>query len=415
MARVLQISVLVLLGCLVLALGIGDAFAAERRIALVIGNSKYKDTNISLTNPGSDAEDMAAVLRELKFTVILTRDATTREMDTALKKFSEDAKGADAALFYYAGHALQYQGNNFLMPIDAILEEEVDLRRSMVSDEQVRSALDRSSGIKIMILDACRNNPYADRFKRSVVGQFRALDSSRGLARIDKTQGTIVAYAASPGDVASDGDSRGRNSPYTSALLKWLQEPAIEITTMFRKVTNDVWDETKGKQQPEFTTTLRSDYYLDPTADKRIWEELRQSGNAARIRDFIKNFPNSVHVFEAQNRMRLLLEGQIEREQQALKEKQQLETERARQEVCRREGEEFASIRDDLAGLQAIVRRWSCPQVVADANARISAIVAQRETTAKAEDARRVEEQKRLAAERCRNEHAQVEALGSAL
>src|SRR5207302_4262181 len=91
-----------------LALGIGDAFAAERRIALVIGNSKFKDSNISLTNPGSDAEDLAAVLRELKFTVILTRDATTREMDTALTKFSEDAKGEDAALFYYAGHALQY-------------------------------------------------------------------------------------------------------------------------------------------------------------------------------------------------------------------------------------------------------------------------------------------------------------------
>src|SRR2546430_17290939 len=95
MARVLEFPVLVRLGCLVLALGIGDAFAAERRIALVIGNSKYKDTNISLTNPASDAEDMAATLRKLEFTVILTRDATTREMDTALKKFSEDAKGAD--------------------------------------------------------------------------------------------------------------------------------------------------------------------------------------------------------------------------------------------------------------------------------------------------------------------------------
>jgi Caspase domain len=414
MARLLHIAVLVLWSAVVLALGIGDALA-DRRIALVIGNSKYKSDSLVLTNPGTDAEDMAAVLRKLDFEVILKRDATTREMDLALKQFGDAAATADTVMFFYAGHALQFQGNNFLMPIDAILEEEVDLRRSMVSDEQIRSALDRSSGVKVMILDACRNNPYADRFKRNVLGMTRAIESTRGLARIDKTQGTVVAYAAAPGDVALDGNNSGRNSPFTAALVRWLQEPAIEISTMFRRVTNDVWDQTKGRQQPEYTSTLRNDYFLDPLADKTIWDRIRESNDTSAIRDFIRQFPNSVRVLDAQNRLRIIVDGQRQREEQANKDRQQADADRARQEVCRREGDEFTKLRDDLAGLQTSVRRWSCPQVVADANAQINSIVALREAAAKADEARRAEEQKRLAAERCRNEQAQVEALGNDL
>jgi hypothetical protein len=415
MPRLLHIAVFVLLSAATLALGIGDAFA-DRRVALVVGNSKYKDPGLALPNPGTDASDMAAALRKLQFEVVLIQDATVNQMDSALQRFADAAAGSDTVLFYYAGHALQFQGNNYLMPVDASSDVTMatQLTRSMVTDAQVRDALDRSTGIKIMILDACRNNPYADKLKR-VGGLSRAIENTRGLARIDKTQGAVIAYAAAPGDVASDGDTQSRNSPYTTSLLRWLQEPAIEISTMFRRVTSDVWETTKGKQQPEYTSTLRNDYFLDPLADQRIWERIRDSNDPAAMRDFMKQFPNSIRALEAQNRLRLLTDGQKIREDQSKQEQAERENDRRRQDLCRREGEVFANLRDDVAGLQATVRRWSCPQVVADANARIKDISTQRENAARAEAEARAKEQERLVAERCRVDRERVEAVGGDL
>jgi len=399
-----------------MALGL-DSARADRRIALVVGNSKYQDQSLVLPNPGTDAADMAAALRKLQFEVVLIQDATVNQMDMALQRFAEAASGADTVLFYYAGHALQYQGNNFLMPVDASSDvvTATALNRSMVTDTQVREALDRSTGVKILVLDACRNNPYADRFKRAAYGATRAVENTRGLARIDKTQGSVIAYAAAPGDVASDGDGRTRNSPYTASLLRWIQEPAVEISTMFRRVTSDVYDTTKGKQQPEYTSTLRNDYFLDPIADQRIWERIRDSGDAAALREFIKQFPNSVRALDAQNRLQLLTDGNRLREEEARKQQMEREAERRRQEICRREGEEFATLNDDLAGLQANVRRWTCPQVVEGSNARVKEIVAQREAAAKAEAEARAREQERLVAERCRLDRERVEALANDL
>src|SRR5205807_3764146 len=135
------------------------------------------------------------------------------------------------------------------MPVDAssdVLTPRA-LDRQMVKDSDVRQALDRAN-VKIMILDACRNNPYADRFRRAAFGGSRTVESTRGLARIDKTQGTVVAYAAAPGEVAADGDPRSRNSPYTMALLRWLKTPALEISSMFRRVANDVFEQTRSRQ-----------------------------------------------------------------------------------------------------------------------------------------------------------------------
>src|SRR4051812_1713847 len=151
MQRVPILAVLALLSAVFVALG-ASAASAERRIALIIGNSTYKTPDLKLINPKNDAEDMAAALEELGFEVILSINAGTREMDGALRRFSAIAANADSALFYYAGHAMQFQGRNYLMPIDVELEVESDLRRNMVSDEDIRSALDRSNGTKIMIL-----------------------------------------------------------------------------------------------------------------------------------------------------------------------------------------------------------------------------------------------------------------------
>lgn len=417
MLRLLHTAVLVLVSVIVLSLGTSDA-RADRRIALVIGNSKYHDPSLVLPNPGTDASDLAVALRALQFEVVLIQDASVNQMDGALQRFAEAASTADTVLFYYAGHALQYQGQNFLMPVDASSDvmTATALNRSMVTDLQVRDALDRSTGVKVLILDACRNNPYADRFKRAAYGTTRAVENTRGLARIDKTQGSVIAYAAAPGDVASDGDGRSRNSPYTASLLYWLKQPAVEISTMFRRVTSDVYDLTKGKQQPEYTSTLRNDYFLDPIADQRIWERLRDTADPSALRDFIKQFPNSVHALQAQNRLNLLADGQRQRKEDEEKERVARENEQRQQAICRREGDEFITLRDDLAGLQA--KMWACSKVVADTTARIKEIMAQRETAAvaaKAEAEARAKEQERLVAEGCRLDRERVEVLGGDL
>ena len=133
-----------------------DPAWAERKVALVIGNTQYKNPSLVLLNPRNDAEDVAAALRSLDFEVILTVDANKRDFDVAMTQFARQATGADAALFYYAGHALQYQGRNYLMPTDGELEDEVSLRYQMVMLDDVRAAVERADGVKIVILDACR-------------------------------------------------------------------------------------------------------------------------------------------------------------------------------------------------------------------------------------------------------------------
>src|SRR5882762_7496986 len=262
-----------------------DAWA-ERRVALVVGNAIYNAANMSLSNPRNDAEDISAVLKELDFKVVAATNATRREMELKLQEFARLAVDADAALFFYAGHAMQYQGRNFLMPVDAQLEDEFSVRFQMVALEEVNAALERVNGVRILILDSCRNNPLADRLQKTIVGASRSVATTRGLARIDKTQGTVVAYATAADAVANDG--QGRNSPFTTALLKRLQEPGLEIGLMFRRVASDVDAQTGHRQHPEHTVSLLSEYYLNQS-DRIVWERINQDDIAA-LRDFVNKF-----------------------------------------------------------------------------------------------------------------------------
>jgi len=276
-----------------------DAAWAERRVALVVGNSNYKAANISLSNPRNDAQDISAVLTNLGFEVVTTIDATKRDMDFALQRFARLATDADSALFFYAGHAMQFQGRNFLMPTDAELEDEISVRYQTVGLEEVRAALDRANGVKIMILDACRNNPLANRLKQGVAAS-RTLATTRGLARIDKTQGMVVAYATAPDEVAQDG--QGRNSPFTAALLKRLQEPGLEIEMMFRRVASDVNAQTGGRQRPETYISLLSEYYLNQS-DRIVWDRIKDQDDIAALRDFANKYPSSPLAVIARNRV----------------------------------------------------------------------------------------------------------------
>jgi uncharacterized caspase-like protein len=288
-----------------------SAVWAERRVALVVGNSHYKSANLVLANPKNDAEDVAATLRALGFEVILTIDASKRDFDLAMTQFARSAREADSALFYYAGHALQYQGQNYLMPTDAELDDEISLRYQTVPLDDVRDGLEQAGGVKIMILDACRNNPVVDRLRRRMTSVTRNVETFRGLARIDKSRGTIVVYATAADQVAADGS--GRNSPFTAALLKRLQEAGLEIGTMFRRIAADVNEQTNGRQRPELLISLTDEYYLNQN-DRPVWERIKDTADPAAFRDFVDRFPSSPRASDAQNRLRMLEREQFARQ-----------------------------------------------------------------------------------------------------
>ena len=200
---------------------------AEKRVALVIGNGAYVNAT-PLPNPRNDAEDVAAALKRTGFTTIVGLDLTKDGMDDLTIQFARAVRGADVAVFYYSGHAMQFAGSNYLMPVDVKLTDEADLRR-MTKVDDIVTDLQEASALRLLVLDSCRDNPLAEELKRSV-GLTRSASVQRGLARIDGPQGMIVAYATQSGKTAADGT--GRNSPYTAAFLKHIEAPD-EIGTVF--------------------------------------------------------------------------------------------------------------------------------------------------------------------------------------
>jgi len=229
----------------------------DNRVALVIGNGAYSRAP-HLPNPFHDAEDVAAALKRSGFETILATDLDKSRMDEALIKFARAARAADVAMFYYSGHALQFGGINYLVPVDAKLEDESDLRR-MVRLDDIVADLQQAKNLRILVLDSCRDNPLANHLKRSIGGA-RSASMARGLAKIDSPEGMIVAYATQAGRIADDG--QGRNSPFTTGFLKNV-EAKEEIGTIFRRVTADVYQTTHRKQLPELSLSLIGEFYLN--------------------------------------------------------------------------------------------------------------------------------------------------------
>ena len=229
---------------------------AEKRVALVIGNGEYKNA-ARLLNPKNDAEDVAAALRRTGFDVIVGLNLDKAGMDDAFVRFARSAREADVAMFDYSGHAMQFSGVSYLMPVDAKLTDEADLRRMARLDEVVAD-LQNAKNLRILVLDSCRDNPLAEELKRSI-GRTRAASVANGLAKIDSPQGMIVAYATQAGRTADDG--QGRNSPYTGAFLKHI-EHSEEIGTVFRRISTDVYNATKRTQLPELSLSVIGEFYL---------------------------------------------------------------------------------------------------------------------------------------------------------
>jgi len=277
---------------------------ADKRVALVIGNGAYKHTP-ALINPPNDAADIAEALKAIGFDVTLKVDVDKRQMDQVVAQFAREGKAADALLFYYAGHGMQFEGKNFLMPVDAELQDEVSLRYEMVGLDDVKSAMQLSPGVKIMVLDACRDNPLAEKFVRSISLSTRDVPKVQGYARPEKAQGMIVVYATQADDVAQDGT--GRNSPFSAAFLKEVREPGLEVGAMFRRIGGDVYAATNGRQSPELSISMVPEYYLNQSeTDQTIWARIRTNASAATLREFLDRYPNSFYAPDARALLDLL-------------------------------------------------------------------------------------------------------------
>ncbi|APO52223.1 caspase family protein [Bradyrhizobium diazoefficiens] len=289
--------------------------SAETRVALVIGNGAYAST-AQLPNPPHDAEDVASSLRRSGFEVLEGIDLRQADMQDLTIRFARAASRADVAMFYYSGHAMQYNGVNYLMPVDAVLTDEADLKRFVRVDDIVND-LQQAKNLRILVLDSCRDNPLAENLKRSAT---RAASLGRGLSKVEAPRGTIVSFSTQSGQVAADGT--GRNSPYTTAFLKHIEEPQ-EIGDVFRDISSDVYDASGKTQLPELSLSIIGKFYLngpvavtvapaapqaaprpDPCAAAEAhWKAADGIGTLGAYEDHLARFPNCIFATLAKARI----------------------------------------------------------------------------------------------------------------
>jgi hypothetical protein len=285
---------------------------AEKRVALVVGNSAYQNAP-ALVNPRNDAQDIGKSLRDLGFSTIVATDLDRAGMNDALDRFSRTVGGAEIALVYYSGHGMQFGGKNFLLPVEARLESGEDVNRfRLMPVDDVFDVLQGAPGARIVILDACRNNPVEDDLKRrlaSIPGGNRDASLTRGFSRV-AANGLIVAYATQANDVASDGT--GRNSPFAGALLHHVGTPDLDLRQMLFKVQDEVDRLTGGKQRPELSISLVGEYKLKPatgappasndlplnakpvdTGSGRDWKSVENSTSIPTLEAFKRRHPGT--------------------------------------------------------------------------------------------------------------------------
>jgi uncharacterized caspase-like protein len=286
-----------------------EARAAEQRVALVIGNGAYRSVP-ELRNSRNDADDISEQLKRLGFAVIDGRDLDRSAMQAALGRFAQRLRGADAGLVYYSGHGLQIYGQNFLVPVDLKMDGGAFTPFEMVKLDDVIEALSYTDGVRLLVLDACRDNPFANSIAQNKGN--RGASMTRGLAKIERSQGMLIAYSTQSNAVAADGN--GRNSPFTDALVREMQVPGLEVATVFRRVAINVNRETGGAQTPELSVSLLQDFYLNPQeSDVSAWQKLGSSASVTDLKTFVSRFPTSVMVDAARARLEAI-ENANERE-----------------------------------------------------------------------------------------------------
>ena len=254
------LAMVVLFGALSTDVSAGDG----RRVALVIGNGAYDHMN-PLVKPASDATLIADKLRSVGFEVDLAIDDGQLNLNQRVSAFGHRARGASAAVFYFAGHGIQAEGRNYLLPVDAKPHKIADLSVQALPLSSVSFALDVADAeISMIILDACRNNPLTRSL--SFGNGTRSTAITRGLAPVARASGRLYAYATAPGEVAYEGGSGTENSPFTEAVADWIGEPGLEVEPMFERVREQVITRTNGKQVPWIEDAINGDFYFQPVS-----------------------------------------------------------------------------------------------------------------------------------------------------
>ncbi len=221
----------------------------ERKVALVIGNGAYETA--ALKNPVSDARAVAKLLRELGFDVLLRENVNDEGFSEAMRAFGTRLKPGGVSLFYFAGHGMQVGGRNYLIPVGASIENEDEVPYRAIDANQVLDKMSRAaSSLNLVILDACRNNPFTRSFRAQI----------NGLAHMEAPSGTLIAFATSPGSVAADGE--GANSTYTKHLLSNIAVPGVPVEIALKRVREGVSRETLGRQIPWESSSLMGDFYF---------------------------------------------------------------------------------------------------------------------------------------------------------
>jgi uncharacterized caspase-like protein len=290
------------------------AAPAADRVALLIGNNAYGSA--PLRNAVNDAHDLGETLKELGFQVIVRENASRKDMIDAIREFGTAIDGASTALFFYAGHAMQFKERNYLVPIDAAMGSEEDVTFFSVEIGQIFDRMERArTRFNFIILDACRDNPFASSFKLT----------SAGLAQMSSPSGTLIAYATSPGSVAADGF--GRNGIYTKHILQNIKVPDLPAEIMFKRVREGVERETRKLQTPWDSSSLKGDFAFassagtrtaaaaatGPSADmtlqieREFWVSVRDSGRPEDIRAYLDKYPNGSFAALAKNKLDALV------------------------------------------------------------------------------------------------------------
>src|SRR5271169_1064048 len=237
-----------------------DAALADKRVAFVVGNGAYRNV-APLPNPAVDAKSMAKVLRSVGFDVVEGTNLTRDKMTEKLLDFGKRAEGADVAVFFYAGHGIAVNGTNYLLPVDADLKSEMDVKLGAAIN--VDLTLDQTMAdakVKLVFLDACRDNPFAAKIRSAKAT--RGVSVQSGLAEMKSGEGTLIAFATGPGQTALDGEA-GTNSPFTRALMANITAPGVEIQQAMTKVRAQVNEETNKNQLPWGHTNLIGSVYLN--------------------------------------------------------------------------------------------------------------------------------------------------------
>jgi uncharacterized caspase-like protein len=324
--RRLLIAALSLAGLLISA----DAALADKRVAFVVGNGAYKNVP-QLPNPPADAKAMASLLRSVGFDVVEGSNLTRDKMTEKLLDFGKRAQGADVALFFYAGHGIAVNGTNYLVPVDADLKSEMDVKLGAAIN--VDLTLEQTMGdakVKLVLLDACRDNPFAANIRSAKATRSVTVES--GLAEMKSGEGTLIAFATGPGQTALDGES-GTNSPFTRALLANIAAPGVEIQQAMTKVRAQVNEETSKGQLPWGHTNLIGSVYLNPTAapapaesannetvavaapaagsevEIEFWRSIKDTNKVEELNAYLTKYPNGTFKPIALARIAALQDG----------------------------------------------------------------------------------------------------------